>query len=127
MLLNHSEEIEFVREAFRILFSEDYGDIDARQNRVYDFIEKINTHIEKYVSGSWKYPQKINNAIYYLNMWRPEENYIFKSKEATDWANCIEFSDDFGEGETFSLKKYYQICNLMFRYLKCEVNVVKKP
>lgn len=111
MLLNHPEEIEFVREAFRELFSEDFGDIDARQSRIYDFMQKINTRIEKYVSNSWKYPQQMNNVIYYLNLWRPEENYIFKSNEATDWANCIEFGDDFGAGEHFSLKKYYRMCD----------------
>ena len=111
MLLNHPEEIEFVREAFRELFSDDGGNIDVRQGRIYEFIEAINERIDKYAPGSWKYPQQVNNVIYYLNLWRPEENYIFKATEATDWANCIEFGDDFGSGESFSLRKYYRMCD----------------
>ena len=111
MLLKHEEEVEFVRECFRELFSEDGGDLDARLDRVDTFIEKINKKIDQYAHGSWKYPQKRNDVIYYLNLWRPEENYIFKATEATDWANCIEYGDDFGSGESFSLAKYYHMCD----------------
>ncbi len=111
LLLKQPNEIEFVRQCFKELFSEDDGDIDARQDRIYAFMEKINERIDHYARGSWKYPQKMNDVIYYLNLWRPHENYIFKSTEATDWANCIEYGDDFGSGETFSLKKYYRMCD----------------
>lgn len=125
MLLNHNEEVEFVRECFKNLYSEDNGDIDARQNRVEDFIDKINSHIEFYAKGSWKYPQQRNNVIYYLNLWRPEENYIFKATEATEWANCIEFGDDFGSGNTFSLKKYYKMCDELLEELKYNESVMQ--
>ncbi|NCD04072.1 MAG: hypothetical protein EOM00_13990 [Clostridia bacterium] len=118
MLLKQDDEIEFVRACFKKLFSEDNGDIDQRQNRVDEFIEEINSHIEKYVSGSWKYPQSRGSVIYYLNLWRPEENYIFKSTEATNWANCIEYGDDFGSGTSFSLKKYYRMCDELLEELK---------
>lgn len=111
LLLKQPNEIEFVRQCFNELFSEDDGDIDARQDRIYTFMDKINERIDQYARGSWKYPQKMNDVIYYLNLWRPHENYIFKSTEATDWANCIEYGDDFGSGETFSLKKYYRMCD----------------
>ena len=111
MLLKHEEEVEFVRECFRELFAEDDGDLDARLDRVDTFIEKINKKIDQYAHGSWKYPQKRNDVIYYLNLWRPEDNYIFKATEATDWANCIEYGDDFGSGESFSLAKYYRMCD----------------
>lgn len=110
-LLKHDEEIEFVRACFRELFSDDNGNLKNRQNRIEDFTEKINAHLEKYVAGSWKYPQKVNNVIYYLNLWKPDENYIFKSTEATAWADCIEYGDDFGSGSTFSLEKYYAMCD----------------
>lgn len=111
MLLSHEGEVEVVRECFRDLFSEDGGDIDARQERVEIFVEKINSHIEKYEKNSWKFPQHNNNAIYYLNLWKPEENYIYKATEASEWANCIEFGDDIGSGRNFSLKKYYKMCD----------------
>ncbi len=118
MLLNHNEEIEFVRDCFKDLYSEDNGDIDARQKRIENFIDKINSHIDIYAKGSWKYPQQRNNVIYYLNLWKPEENYIFKATETTEWANCIEYGDDFGSGNTFSLKKYYKMCDELLEELK---------
>ena len=118
LLLKYDDEVEFVRECFKELFSDDNGDINLRQERIETFIDKINSHIDKYVKGSWKYPQQRNNVIYYLNLWKPEENYIFKSTEATEWANCIEFADDFGSGNSFSLKKYYTMCDELCSELK---------
>ena len=118
MLLNYPDEIPFVRECFRELFSEDGGNLDTRQTRITNFMEKINSHIEKYAKGSWKYPQKMNTVIYYLNLWKPDENYIYKSTEATEWANCIEYGDDFGSGSTFRLKKYYAMRDELLEELK---------
>lgn len=111
LLLKQDNEVEFVRECFRELYEEDNGDIDARQDRIYSFMEKINNRIDHYAKGSWKYPQTMNSVIYYLCLRYPNENYIFKSTEATEWANCIEYGDDFGSGQTFSLAKYYKMCD----------------
>lgn len=111
MLLKQEQEVEFVRECFRELFSEDNNDLSKRQERIERFAEKMNERIDKYAPGSWKYPQAINNVIYYINLWMPESNYIFKSTEAVEWANCIEFGDDFGSGQTFSLEVYYRMCD----------------
>ncbi len=118
MLLSHEEEVEFVREAFNELFSDDKGDLEERNERINDFMEKINGRIDHYVSGSWKFPQSRSSVIYYLNLWRPEENYIFKSTEATEWANCIEFGGDFGSGTTFSLAEYYRMCEELLLEIK---------
>lgn len=111
MLLNHTEEIEFVRSCFQELFSEDNGDIDQRQKRVEQFVEKINSRIDLYAKGSWKYPQSRNNVIYYLNLWKPEDNYIYKASEANEWVSLIEYGDDFGSGQLFNLGKYYKMCD----------------
>lgn len=111
LLLKQPNEVEFVRECFRELYAEDGGDLEARQDRIYAFMEKMNAKIDQYAYGSWKYPQKMNNVIYYLSLRYPNENYIFKATEATEWANCIEYGDDFGSGESFSLAKYYRMCD----------------
>lgn len=125
MLLKHEGEVEFVRQCFKELFADDNGDIDARQGHIDDFIEKINGRIDNYVKGSWKYPQQRNNVIYYLNLWQPESNYIFKSTEATEWANCVEFGDDFGSGSSFSLKKYYAMCDELLQEIKSNATIME--
>lgn len=111
LLLKHPDEIEFVRKCFRELYADDGGNLEARQEKINRFIEQINPRIDRYATGSWKYPQKFNNVLYYLNLRYPNENYIYKATEAVEWANCIEFGDDFGSGETFSLPKYYRMCD----------------
>lgn len=111
LLLKQKNEVEFVRNCFRELYAEDGGDIDTRQDRIYAFMEKINAKIDQYAKGSWKYPQTMNSVIYYLCLRYPNENYIFKATEATEWANCVEYGDDFGSGQTFSLAKYYKMCD----------------
>lgn len=118
LLLKQETEIEFVRTCFRELFSEDGGDLLNRQDRIEKFAEKINERIDKYASGSWKYPQSRNSAIYYINLWRPEDNYIFKATEANNWANCVEYGDDFGSGTNFSLAKYYSMCDELLYAVK---------
>ena len=115
-LLKHDEE--FVRESFRMLFTDDGGDLQKRQDRIDQFMHQINSKIEQYYKGSWKYPQTRSSLIYYLNLWRPNENYIYKFEEATKWADCIEFGDDFGSGASFSLYKYYKMCD----ELKAEIS-----
>ncbi|MCD8347119.1 MAG: hypothetical protein LUD16_04025 [Lachnospiraceae bacterium] len=125
MLLKQDSEVEFVRQCFRELFSDDGGDLVARQGRILSFMDKINSRIKNYESGSWKYPQKINDVIYYLNLWRPWENYIFKSTEATNWANCIEFGDDFGSGADFSLEKYYHMCDELLDAVQSNEAIMK--
>lgn len=117
MLLKQEQEVEFVRECFRELFSEDDNDLNKRQERIERFAEKMNERIDKYAPCSWKYPQAINNVIYYINLWKPESNYIFKSTEAVEWANCIEFGDDFGSGQSFSLEVYYRMCDELINEL----------
>ena len=112
LLLKQPEEVEFVRNSFKELFSDDNGDIAARQDRVDAFVESVNDRIAKYTpEGSWRYNQSRGNVIDYLNLWRPHENYIYKATEANEWAACVEFGEDFGSGTTFSLAKYYKMCD----------------
>lgn len=109
-LLKHKQEEDFVRACFEELFCADNGDLNKRWDRIVAFMEKINDRLDHY--GKPKtYRQTNNSVIYYLNLWRPEENYIFKATEVKSWAQCIEYGDDFGEGKSFSLDKYYRMCD----------------
>ena len=67
--------------------------------RVDDSVEKVNERIALYSpEGSWKNNQNRTSVLYYLNLDKPDENYIFKATEANDWANCAEFGEDIGNG-----------------------------
>lgn len=125
LLLKQENEVEFVRECFRELFADDGGDIDARQSRVGDFIKKVNAKINQYANGSWKYPQTVSSAVFFLCLRYPSKNYIYKSREATQWANCIEYGDDFGSGQSFSLAKYYKMCDELLEAVLGNAEIMK--
>lgn len=110
-LLNHENEIEYVREAFRELFTEDDGNILAREKRIYKFVEKINQKTLEYDPDTKFRKQNLRSALFYLNLWKPNDNFIYKATEAERFAEAIEFSDDFGQGASFNLVKYYKMCN----------------
>ena len=104
-------QAEFLREEFKKLLAEDDGDIDNRGDRVNSFMDNVNERLDIKLNGSWKSQQPRNAVIFYLNLWRPEDNYLFKATEAKEWADCIEYADDFGSGSNFSLRKYYKMCD----------------
>ena len=43
---------------------------------------------------------------------------MFKATQAKEFMYCIEYGDDFGSGESFSLKKYYNMCDLLVDEIK---------
>lgn len=110
-LLKYQEEIEYVREAFREFFVDDGGDITAREKRIHTFVEKINNKTLQYDPNTKFRKQNLRSALFYLNLWKPNKNYIFKATEAEKFAEAIEFSDDFGQGTTFNLEIYYRMCD----------------
>lgn len=109
-LLARETEVEMVRECFRFLLSDDYGNLSRRQERINFFVEQMNERTNRFVRETIRYPQTMNYALCYLSLWRPEENYMFQAGSAQSWANCVEYGDDFGTGKKFSLEKYYKMC-----------------
>ena len=110
MLLAREAEVEYVRECFRFLFSDDGSDLQKRQDRAEFFADKINERVRYYERGTKKYLQTRDHVIYYLNLWKPEENYIFDAVSAAGWAACAEYDGDFSS-KNFSLASYYQMCD----------------
>ena len=122
-LLNQGEAA-FVKEAFERLFAEDEGDLERRKQRAAAFADTINRKVTA-CAGTLKYPMKMGHGLFYLNMWQPAENYIYKSTDASSWANCVEFSEDFGGGRTFSLVRYYRLCEELRREISADERFVK--
>ena len=117
-LAERPELTETIRQMFKDLYADDNGDIDLRQDKIDRFVTQCDNLLNAYEKGKWKYAQDIRVAIFYLCLMHPEQNYIFKSTQANKFKNCIEFSDDFGCGENFSLKKYYKLCDELVAAIK---------
>lgn len=96
----------------------------ARQERVDDFIAKSNTLLEKYAKGKWKFVQDNRAVIFYLCLRYPEDNYMYKAREARKFAECIEYTEDFGGGKNFQMSKYYRMCDSIVRELRKHTELI---
>lgn len=113
-LAENYEYCNKVREAFKELFyTKDDGDIEKRQKRIECFVDSINNWLDICEHGKWKYKQDFRVGLFYLNMFAPQENYLFKSTNCRLFKDYIEFESDFGSGADFSLKKYYKMCDVL--------------
>ena len=57
------------------------------------------------------YKSDYRSVTAYLFLYDPDNNYIYKPTHAQDFQDCIEFYDDFGEGDCVNLRTYYRMCN----------------
>lgn len=117
-LAENPELTEIVRQMFRDLLVDDGGDIEKRQDKIYAFLEKADELINIYFKGSWKYAQDMRTVIFYLSFIEPDKNYMFKATQAKEFMYCIEYGKDFGSGENFSLRKYYEMCDELVSAIK---------
>lgn len=117
-LAERSELTETIRQMFKDLLADDGGDIDKRQDKIYAFLEKADELLNTYYKGSWKYAQDMRTVIFYLSFLEPEKNYMFKATQAREFMYCVEYGNDFGSGENFSLRKYYEMCDELVAAIK---------
>ena len=117
-LAERPELTETIRQMFKDLLADDGGDIDKRQDKIYAFLEKADELLNIHYKGSWKYAQDMRTVIFYLSFLEPEKNYMFKATQAREFMYCVEYGNDFGSGENFSLRKYYEMCDELVAAIK---------
>ena len=111
-------ETETVRDLFKVLYSDDQGDLDTRQKRIDDFVSQSNLLLEKYAPGKWKFKQDTRTAIFYLNLKYPDDNFIYKASQTSAFSRCVEYGNEIGGGQSFKLKHYYFLCEWLVEELK---------
>ncbi len=124
-LAERPELTEIIRQMFVDLYSDDEGDIDLRQEKIDVFVGNANSLLEKYEPGKWKYVQDVRTVIAYLNFRFPDQNYMYKATQAHKFKDCIEFSNDFGYGADFRLKRYYQMCDEVKEKIKSNEELIE--
>lgn len=105
------QELGSVREMFRSLYQPDNGDLTVRQQRIDAFLAKSEELRLKYSPNSWKYVNDQRSVMAYLFLHSPDENYLYKSTQAHEFADCVGFYNDWGSGSSFKLDVYYRMCN----------------
>lgn len=110
-LMLRDTEIELVRECFRWLFKEDDGDIAKRRGRAELFADQINGRLRRVFPRVTQYTMNVANAVFFLNLWEPHDNYFYNAAEAKAWAAYFDYEADFGGGTSLDLPRYYTMCN----------------
>ena len=123
-LLKIPDEVEFVREAFRQLFTPT-EDLTVRDSLVEKFILDINSRIKKYWPNDSYKPQTIRSTLCYLALAAPKQNYFYMFKKAENWANNTEYGFDIGSGSSFSLPIYYKMCDELVSEIKVDPRLQK--
>lgn len=109
-----------------VLFADDQGDLQVRQDHVEEFLDGIEAVRQRCFPSYWKYSQDRHCAFTYLALYAPEENYIYKYREAEEFAKHIEYGVDIGSGQSFKLDAYYGMCDLVVSALREHSTLLKK-
>ena len=108
-LISHEEDT--MRGLFAMLYEDDGGDLDKRQDKIERFVEETNKLLEKYERGKWKYKQDFRSVLAYLTFLKPEENYLYKSSQCQPFFRYLEYGEEIGYGQYFKLSRYYRMCD----------------
>ena len=109
---------EAVQELFRSLYAEGMNDPTERQTRVADFLKRSEAIIEQNDLGGHLYRNTVRAVTVYLFLYDPDNNYIFKPMDALDFADCVEYYDDWGSGANVKLDVYYRMCDQLVAAMK---------
>ena len=123
-LITHEEDT--IRNLFAMLYEDDGGDLDKRQNKIEYFVEETNKLLEKYERGKWKYKQDFRSVLAYLTFYKPEENYLYKSSQCQPFFRYLEFGEEIGYGQYFKLSRYYRMCDEVRQALSIHNELMRK-
>lgn len=119
------KEPDTVKKMFKELFSASAGPMEKRQATVSDFLKKSHELRDKYYPDSFLYKDDMHSVTTYLFLYDPDHNYIFKSSHALIFADCIEFYDDWGSGDSVKLDVYYRMCDQIASAVKHSPEMMK--
>lgn len=102
------------------LYADDGEDIFACQTRVSDSLQQSHALRDKYYPDSYLYKDDMHSVTRYLFLYDPDHNFIFKATHAQIFADCVEFYDDWGSGDTVKLDVYYRMCDQLVEAIKAD-------
>lgn len=118
---------ERVEQLFReVLFAPDGGNLAIRQHNTDRFLEDIEAMRKELFPAFWKFKHERTDAMAYLAMLAPEQNYLYRYTVTEDFCEYIEFGPDIGFGGYFRLDLYHQLCNLITEALKEHPSLLEK-
>ena len=119
------KEPQKVKGMFRTLFADDEGNLQARQERIRDFIDACEEMRKEYFPEYWKYEASQRSVMTYLFLYDPDNNYMYKATQANAFADHVGFLDEWGSGSGYRLDVYYRMCDELVTYIKQHAALIK--
>lgn len=82
------------------------------------FLDKSHQLREKYFTDSYLYNDDLHSVTGYLFLYDPDHNYLYKATHCRKFADCIEFYDDWGSGESVKLDVFFRMCDETLEKIK---------
>jgi len=107
-----------VQELFQFLYADGMNEPAERQYRIEIFLKRSDEIIEAAGLGGRLYRNNVRAVTVYMFLYDPENNFIFKPMDALDFADCVEYYDDWGSGANVKLDVYFRMCDQLVAAMK---------
>ena len=104
-------ESETIRRILKDLYTDDGGDLQIRAEIISDYIRRCDEVMEKHFPGSFRYKQNAHSVSSLLFLNDPDNHYMFKASHCQDFADCVEFYNNWGTGDNIKLDVCHQMCD----------------
>lgn len=107
-----------VRAMLSELYQASEMDVSQKQTAIQRFLDKSHQLREKYFTDSYLYNDDLHSVTGYLFLYDPDHNYLYKATHCRKFADCIEFYDDWGSGESVKLDVFFRMCDETLEKIK---------
>lgn len=119
------KEPDTVRQMFTALYSDDHGNLSIQEKLISDFFNSSNDLIDRCFPGSFLYKQNSHSVSSYLFLNDPDHHYMYKAVQSQRFADCVEFYDDWGIGDSIKLSVYHRMCDQLVEAIKADEKLLK--
>ena len=114
-----------VKQMFKDLYVEDHGNYGIQMKLISDFFNKSNELLDKYFPGSHLFKQNSHSVSSYLFLNDPNHHYMYKAVQSLRFAECVEYYDDWGNGDEIKLDVYGRMCDELIAEIKQNEDLLK--
>lgn len=100
-----------VRQMFLDLFAVSEAGLEEKEPAIFRFLDSSLALREKYYPESYLYKDDLHSVTGYLFLYDPDHNYLYKASHCREFADCIEFYDDWGSGADTKLEIFNRMCD----------------
>ena len=109
-----------VRQMFVDLYADVGGSRLKSIDKIVAFIRKSDELLTRYYPQSHLYQNDLHSVSAYAFLYDPENNYLYKYKEAKAFADCTEYEGEIGGSEAIRLDAFYRMCDELVKAIKAD-------